>query len=66
MHFKMSSAICFNLDQSKNLSSGNFLGSRGDKVYYYTDNKAGCVIDQTLQEYRFLYPSPAVRDHGYM
>ena len=27
MHFKISSAICFNLDQSKILSSGN-----GDKV----------------------------------
>ena len=25
MHFKMSSAICFNLDQSKILSSGNGL-----------------------------------------
>ena len=25
MHFKMSSAICFNLDQSKILSSGNRL-----------------------------------------
>ena len=25
MHFKMSSAICFNLDQSKMLSSGNGL-----------------------------------------
>ena len=25
MHFKMSSAICFNLDQSKILSSGNEL-----------------------------------------
>ena len=25
MHIKMSSAICFNLDQSQNLSSGNGL-----------------------------------------
>ena len=25
MHFKMSSAICFNLDQSRILSSGNWL-----------------------------------------
>ena len=26
MHFKMLSAICFNLDQSKSLSCGNVLG----------------------------------------
>ena len=34
MHFQMSSAICFNLDQSKNLSSGNGLKNLGEK-----DNK---------------------------
>ena len=28
MHFEISSAICFNLDQSKILSSGNGLNSR--------------------------------------
>ena len=34
MHFKMSSAICFNLEQSKNLSSGN--GSRSFQSYLKT------------------------------
>ena len=29
MHFKLSSAICFNLDQSKILSSGNGLNNAG-------------------------------------
>ena len=34
MHFKMSSAICFNLDQSKILSSGN--GLSGVTCIYFT------------------------------
>ena len=34
MHFKMSSAICFNLEQSKILSSGNGLNGLSDCDYY--------------------------------
>ena len=33
MHFKMSSAICFNLDQSKILSSGNGLDEPEKEAY---------------------------------
>ena len=40
MHFKMSSAICFNLDQSKILSSGNELIHYGD-AFSRLSTKAG-------------------------
>ena len=32
MHYKMSSAICFNLDQSETLSSVNWLSTRSGAV----------------------------------
>ena len=32
----MSSAVCFNLDQSKILSSGNGLKTRSDKIVFVT------------------------------
>ena len=38
MYFQMLSAICFNLDQSKILSSGNDLKSQGKKPF---DNIVG-------------------------
>ena len=37
-HFEMSSAICFNLDQSKTLSSGNGLKHLTKKVLMSTHN----------------------------
>ena len=47
MHFKMSSAICFNLDQSKILSSGNrlkhecqFLGHSLAHTYGQSNDKS--------------------------
>ena len=44
MHFKMSSAICFNLDQSKRLSSGN--GLTHSKVLW--QDKLSDVIVRSL------------------
>ena len=38
MHFKMSSAICFNLDQSKILSSGNGLRNAPSLVLHSIEN----------------------------
>ena len=38
MHFKMLSAICFNLGQSKILSSGNGLNENGVELYKLVEN----------------------------
>ena len=43
MHFKMSSAICFNLDKSKILMSGNEL-SRGVVSEYWSLKAVDCLI----------------------
>ena len=40
MNLKMSSAICFNLDQSKILSSGNGLTLPNDKFLFWSKLKA--------------------------
>ena len=48
MHFKKSSAICFNLDQSKILSSGNGLKS----IFYFSLQESSILIVQLyLQGY---------------
>ena len=39
MHFKMSSAICFSLDRSKILSSGNGLSIRIPRRKVYNDEQ---------------------------
>ena len=46
MHIELSSAICFNLDQSKVLSSGNGLNST--KLKEFADNNS--IFDENSRE----------------
>ena len=55
MHFKMLSTICFNLDQSITLSSGNGLRDR------YSDTRP--LLESTLENLHLK--TSAVRDHLY-
>ena len=49
MHFKMSSAICFNLDQSKILSSGNGLNSHSQMFTFRTNIIRYCLIWRLME-----------------
>ena len=56
MHFKMSSAICFNLDQSKILSSGNALNPvpnnknlNRSKLKTFADNQLNKLFSKSLE-----------------
>ena len=48
MHFEMSSAICFNLDQSKILSSGNGL------ILLNAQNQTFCLLTLPKQALVFM------------
>ena len=67
MHFKMLSAICFNFDKSKILSSGNGLmvsifshGALVKEIWSYflfTDNKLFCSDNFFFSRLSVLFPS---------
>ena len=54
MHFEMSSAICFHLDQSKNLSSGNELKPKGNSFMsswcIFKDEEEAGLLEQVKSQ----------------
>ena len=48
MHFEISSAICFNLDQSEILSSGNELTDNKTLISFYTVHKKKRVESRSV------------------
>ena len=62
MHFKMSSVISFNLDQSKIFSSGNGLNKAGAEKLLKTFLKKRYTVKPVL-ETTCIKQSTAARDH---